>query len=49
MQKERDINANHVKQIKPSKKQIHDIQSTLKKGGFGANFNQQNKLYNQAL
>lgn len=44
MQKERDINANRVKQIKPFKKQIHDIHSMLKKGGFGANFNQQKEL-----
>ena len=44
MQKERDINANHVKQIKPFKKQIHDIDSMLKKGRFGAKFNQQKKF-----
>jgi hypothetical protein len=44
MQKEGDIDANHVKQIKPFKKKIHDIHSMLKKGGFGANFNQQKKI-----
>jgi len=44
MQKERDTNTNHIKQIKPFKKQNRDIHSVLKKGGFGANFNQQKKL-----
>jgi len=43
MQEERDINTNHVKQIKPFKKQIHDIHSMLKKG-FDANFKKQQKL-----